>query len=220
MVSSRLPTAASRAGGVSGSSAQARGLEQIRRLGGGVLQRDQACALRIGRAHRLVDLGGRPFHHAGLCGTAALGERAGGVVRGLALPLIVAERGQPRFLLVAQETVEFLQRRLHGLHRRDHRLDALLHGREPVRGGERDIGRAGGLDVLCRLDRGVGEIVERGALFVGRLDGLLELIDWQAGDVAAVRAAHLRQLIGRRGRRAGAARCPASLGLLLAYCGR
>ena len=74
--------------------------------------------------------------------------------------------------------------------------------------------------ILRRFNRGVGEIVERGALFVGRLDGLLELIDRQAGDVAAVRAAHLRQLVGRRGRRAGCGRRLRPLGLLLAYCGR
>ena len=162
--------------------------------------------LRIGRLHCLVDLGGRPIHRAGWWRTAALGERASGVVRSLALPLIVAECGQARFLLVVQETVEFLQRRLHRLDRSDHRLDALLHSREPGRGGQRDIGGACGLESLCRFERGVGEIVKGCALFGGRLDGLLNLIDWQAGNVAAVGAAHLRQLIGRRGRRAGCGR--------------
>ncbi len=82
---------------------------------------------------------------------------------------------------------------------------------------ERDIGRAGGLDVVRRLDRGVGEIVERSALRVVRLDRLLQLVDRQAGDVAAILAAHLRQLVGAgrsvlaRGRSQSSQRCSRSL---------
>ena len=45
-----------------------------------------------------------------------------------------------------------------------------------ARGSQRDVGRAGGLDILCRLGRGVDEIAERSALFVGGLDGLLECL--------------------------------------------
>ena len=112
---------------------------------------------------------------------------------GAALTLILAERDDLLLLLVAQEAVEFLQRRPHGRDRRDHRLEAHLRGGEPARGGQRRLGRAGGLDVLGGLEGGLGEIVERGALGVVGLDGPLKLIDRQAGDLVAALVAHLRQ---------------------------
>jgi len=68
--------------------------------------------------------------------------------------------------------------------------------------GERDIGRAGGFDVLYGFKRSSGEIVKRRSLFGGRLDRLLELIDRQAGNVTAIGAAHLGQLFGRCARHA------------------
>ena len=88
-------------GGRERAVGRARGVEHAIRLGGGVLERDKTCALCPGRVHRLVDFGGRPIEHAGLR-TTALGERAGGRRRGLALTLILAERGQPCFLIIAE----------------------------------------------------------------------------------------------------------------------
>jgi hypothetical protein len=188
-------------GGRERAVGRARGVEQASRLGGGVLERDKTCALCPGWDHRLVDFGGRPIEHAGLRTTA-------GIRHGLALTLILAERGQPRLLVIAEQTVELLKRRLHGIDRCDHCLDALLHGGEPARSGERDFGGTASLDVARRLGRGVSEIIERDTLRVVRLDRLLDLIDRKAGDVAGILAAHLRQRAGcdARGRgRLGAA---------------
>jgi len=107
--------------GTLGNRACERGLEHVR-LRGGVLERDEARALRFGRPHRPVDLRCRPSGHARLRRTAALGERTAGLRGGLAPALIRAERGQPGLLLVIQEAVEVLQRRLHGADRRGRRL--------------------------------------------------------------------------------------------------
>ena len=53
--------------------------------------------------------------------------------------------------------------------------------------------RACRADSLSGLYRRVGKFIERGALGVVRLDGLLNLIDREAGNIAAVIAAHLRK---------------------------
>jgi len=50
-------------------------------------------------------------------------------------------------------------------------------------------GRAGRLDLLRGRDGSVGEFIERGALRLGWLDRLLNEIDRQAGNIAAVLAA-------------------------------
>src|SRR6185437_6018228 len=57
-----------------------------------------------------------------------------------------------------------------------------------------------------RLDGGVGEVIQRRTLRVVGLNRLLDLIDRQAGDLATVLAAHLRQLVGSCSRSRGA-RC-------------
>ncbi len=55
---------------------------------------------------------------------------AGDRSRFLAAPaLVLGERIQSRLLFIVQHAVEFVERRLHDCHRRNHRLDALLHGR-------------------------------------------------------------------------------------------
>ena len=60
--------------------------------------------------------------------------------------------------------------RLHGCDRRDHRLDALLHGGKPAWCGQRYLCRACRPDILRGRDRCIGEFVERGALRLGGLD--------------------------------------------------
>ena len=110
------------------------GLEHVRGLGGGVLQRRKAGALRVGRMQLCVDFSRWPGGHAGLRGAAVSGKRAV-VFRGFGPPLILTKRIQPSFLVVGQEAKEFLQRRLNGVDRRYQRLDPRLHGGEPGRSG-------------------------------------------------------------------------------------
>ena len=83
---------------------------------------------------------------------------------------------------------------MHRLHRDDHRFDALLHRCKPARRRERNVGGAGGPEACSCLFRSVGEFFERGALCLVRLDCILECLDRQPGDHAAVVAAHLREV--------------------------
>src|SRR5207302_4638694 len=61
-------------------------------------------------------------------------------------------------------------------------------------------------NVLGGRNRCIAEVVERGELRFGRLDGELDLVDRKAGDVAAVIAAHFRQWQGPAAPSAGRAR--------------
>jgi len=72
-----------------------------------------------------------------------------------------------------------------------------LHGRQPAWRRQRCGCRASRLDLLRGRHGSVGEFIERGALRLGRLDRLLNEIDRQAGNIAAVLAAKLRQPVGR-----------------------
>jgi hypothetical protein len=57
-----------------------------------------------------------------------------------------------RLLFIVQQAVEFVERRLHDCHRRDHRLDALLHVGQPAWRRQRYGCRAGRLDLLRGRD--------------------------------------------------------------------
>ena len=79
------------------------------------------------------------------------------VIRGFRGPLpalIVAKRIQPRLLLVVEQVVEFLQRRLNRIGCGDHRLNSLLHQCETAGCGRRDFGRARGTDGVSGFRRG------------------------------------------------------------------
>src|SRR5437867_4123406 len=101
MLSSRMATASSRAGGVIGSA-----------VGHELLSRSAAFALACWSAARLA--------------------RCASVERGFASTLILDERVQLGSLFIVQEIVKLLQRRMNRLDGGNHRLDPLLHGREPL----------------------------------------------------------------------------------------
>ena len=66
---------------------------------------------------------------------------------------LLAERIEARLLLVRERSVEFLQRRLHGLAGLHHRLQPLLHRFQPADRSERNDIRAGGhagIPTACR----------------------------------------------------------------------
>ena len=128
---------------------------------------------------------------------AALNKRSIALPCGGAPALVLGEGIEPRLLLVVQEAVEFVQRRLHYCHPRYHRLDALLHGREPARRRQRYLCRAGRLDVVRGRRGSVGDLVERGTLRPGQFDGPLNQINRQASNIAAGVTAQLRQPVGR-----------------------
>src|ERR1700737_2039676 len=179
------------------------GLEHLGRLCAGLLERRKTGPLRLGWMNPRFDLGGRPVHHAGRRGSAALNERVLCVLRGFAPALILPERVQPGSLFIVQEVVKFLQRRLNRPDRGYHCLDPLLHGCEPTGRRQRYLCRTRGFDVLRRLHGGIGEIIQRRTLGVIRLNNPLDLIYRQTGDVAVVITAHLRQLVWYRSPGAG-----------------
>src|SRR3954453_7004183 len=110
----------------------ARGAQHIRRLGGGVLQGRETCALRFGWMDPGIDFGGWPTRHAALGDAAILADRIAAVLCGLDVALILAKPIQPRLLLLVEEIIETLQGRLNNIHRRYHRLDPSLHPRDAV----------------------------------------------------------------------------------------
>ena len=95
--------------------------------------------------------------HAGLRGPQLCASEPGSLPR-LVLALVLAERGKACLLFVVQEAVELLQRRLHACRPPRSSPRCALHGGEPVRRRQRDVGRTGRLDVLRGLHRGIGEI--------------------------------------------------------------
>src|SRR5260370_42322460 len=86
---------------------------------------------------------------------------------------------------------------------RDYGLEAALHDGKRGGGRDRHLWRTGGLDVLRRRHRGIGEIVQRRALRVIELKRLLDLIYREPCDIAAVIAAQLRQLLRHCSTRVG-----------------
>jgi hypothetical protein len=122
--------------------------------------------LRLVDTKPCVDLGGRPVGYAGLRSPAGLSERAGCVSRGFAPALVLDEPIQPGPLLIVQEVVKLLQRRLNRLDPANHGLDPLLHGCEPLGRGQRYLCRTGSFNLLRRFHGGVGEIIERRTLAV------------------------------------------------------
>ena len=150
-----------------------------------------------------LDGGCRPIGRVGLSIAAALRQHTFIVV---ATPLILTQCRQPRLLLVVEQTIEMIERRLNGLHRRDHRLEPRLHRRQTGGRGRRDVFRTGHLDDLRGLDRRIAEIVERLALLVIGVERLLDPVDRKPCDVLAVIAAHLRQFTRLVRRRIGSRR--------------
>src|SRR5438128_11474850 len=84
------------------------------------------------------------------------------------------QRIKARLLFIAQRTVEFRERRLHGLHRAKRGVEPPLHRLDPTRGGERLVGRATDLKAFRRLDGGILQFVECGALHRRGLDCLAD----------------------------------------------
>lgn len=61
--------------------------------------------MRFGWMQSAIDLGRRPSQHAGLRGSAIAGEGAALFVGGVCPVLILAQRVQPRLLLIAEQVV-------------------------------------------------------------------------------------------------------------------
>jgi len=182
MAAKRWPTVASRAGGVGGTSAGHAALIVSAACAAADCKALQLGALHLVGPHHAIDLIGRPRHHASIA--LATNGRSGEIaLRGLAVAR--RTRGdvvEPRFLLVAERSVEGRQRRIDGIDRIDQRAETIVHLRKPSGRRERDIALAMRSDLVAGFDNGIAEIVEHLALpLIGRHRGL-DLIDRPAGD--------------------------------------
>src|SRR5262249_945450 len=104
-----------------------------------------------------------------------------------------AEPIEALLLLVAQRSVELLERGLDGLHRAQHRIEPLLHRLQAADGRERRGGGAIRVQQIDRLGRGVLQLLERAALRSIGLHGAFDPLQRQARDTRCALAADLRQ---------------------------
>src|SRR5262249_52803818 len=104
-----------------------------------------------------------------------------------------AEPIETLLLLVAQRSVELLERRLDGLIRAQHRIKPLLHRLQAADRRKRPGGGAIRVQQIDRLGRGVLQLLERAALRPIGLHRAFDPLQRQACDARCALAADLRQ---------------------------